>query len=138
MGLVSEYKTRNGFRYSHNVAKVFHIANQAVPLLGILLLRGQLTPSEMRLNVDRIYKFDNISTIKGLLLHMSRDREEPLVSPLPRQRGEREIRWTQLLTGDTVEKTEKPEMSIREMMDMVFDLQRRIRELEEDALVRSK
>src|SRR5271167_120651 len=133
-GLTVEHTAKFVTRYAHNVVKEFHIAKQAVPLLGILLLRGPLTPSEMRLIVDRVHKFENVSTVAGFLVHMSRDRDEPLVAPLPRKQGKREVRWAQLLTGP-VEKTEREEMSIIELMEMAFDLQRRIRILEDDALV---
>ena len=134
MGLTTEHTAKFVTRYAHNLTKELHISNQAVPLLGVLLLRGPLTPSEIRL-VIRTHNFD-ASTVRGLLLHMSRDREEALIAPLPRQRGAREIRWAQLLTGP-VETTDRPEMSILELMEMAFDLQRRIRILEEDALVRT-
>ena len=87
MGLTVEHTARFMTHYSHDAAKHFHIAKQAAPLLGVLLLRGPMTPSEMRLHVSRIHKFENISSLKGFLLHMSRDREEPLVAPLPRQHG---------------------------------------------------
>jgi len=132
-----QYKpSRTGLitRYEHNLEKALAVPNQSISILAALLLRGPLTPSQIKLCTDRMHKF-SVSEIEGWLRHMSRDREEPVVSPLPRAEGAREIRWVQILTGP-VESSRKP-LSVDEMMDMVFDLQRRIRILEEDALVRS-
>ncbi len=135
-GYMTEHKAKRATRYAHSLASELRIPKQSVPLLGILLLRGPQKASEMRVHTGSMYNFPNVESIEGFMRALSRDRDEPLVAPLPRINGEREVRWAQQLTGPT-KRAEKKEMTLDEIIEMMFDLQRRIRILEEDLLVRS-
>jgi uncharacterized protein len=123
-------------RYSHNIATTLKLPAQAIPLLGVLLLRGPQTASEMRLNTERMHKFANIETIEGFMRMMSRDRDEPLVSKVPRQSGEREDRWGQLLTGPLNSPKIQTGPTFESLQKEIIALKSRIEVLEEMSNIR--
>jgi len=66
------------------------------------MLRGPQTAGELRMNTERLHGFADISSVEAFLNELcERPAEDggPLVTKLPRQPGEREQRWAQLLTG---------------------------------------
>jgi uncharacterized protein YceH (UPF0502 family) len=86
-------------RYAHNLPKVLGVGQQVSALLGALLLRGPLTPGELRTACDRLYRFADISSVEAFLDEMAGRAAGPLVVRLPRQPGSREHRWAHLLGG---------------------------------------
>ena len=86
-------------RYAHNVGKVLGIGPPMQAILASLMLRGPLTPGELRMACDRLYKFADISSVEAYLEDMIPRAVVPLVVKLPRQAGAREQRWAQILSG---------------------------------------
>jgi uncharacterized protein YceH (UPF0502 family) len=86
-------------RYAHNLPKVLGVGQQVTALLAALMLRGPLTPGELRTACDRMYRFADISSVEAFLAEMAERAAGALVFRLPRQPGSREHRWAQLLSG---------------------------------------
>jgi hypothetical protein len=86
-------------RYAHNLPKVLGVGQQVSALLAALMLRGPLTPGELRTACDRLYRFADISSVEAFLDEMAERPAGPLVVRLPRQPGSREYRWAHLLGG---------------------------------------
>jgi hypothetical protein len=86
-------------RYAHNLPKVLGVGQQVSALLAVLMLRGPLTPGELRTACDRLYRFADISSVEAFLDEMAGRPAGALVAKLPRQPGSREHRWAQLLNG---------------------------------------
>jgi hypothetical protein len=86
-------------RYAHNLPKVLGVGQQVSALLAALMLRGPLTPGELRTACDRLYRFADISSVEAFLDEMAERPAGPLVVRLPRQPGSREHRWAHLLGG---------------------------------------
>jgi uncharacterized protein len=86
-------------RYAHNIGKVLGIGPPMQALLASLMLRGPLTPGELRSACDRLYKFADISSVEAYLEDMIPRAVVPLVVKLPRQYGAREQRWAHLVGG---------------------------------------
>jgi uncharacterized protein YceH (UPF0502 family) len=86
-------------RYAHNLPKVLGVGQQVTALLAALMLRGPLTPGELRTACDRLYRFADISSVEAFLEEMAGRAAGALVVRLPRQPGSREHRWAQLLGG---------------------------------------
>ena len=86
-------------RYAHNLPKVLGVGQQVSALLAALLLRGPLTPGELRTACDRLYRFADISSVEAFLEEIAERTAGPLVVRLPRQPGAREHRWAHLLGG---------------------------------------
>ena len=87
-------------RYTQNFGKVYGLPQASVSLLAILALRGPQTVSELRANCERLYRFEDTSTVEGYLEELSERSSGGLTVKLPKQPGSREHRWAQLLCGD--------------------------------------
>ena len=97
--LVVESSGGRVMRYAHNVGRVLTIPAQAVALLAVLMLRGPQTIGELRINCDRLHRFADTSAVEAFLHELAARPAGPLVALLARQAGEREARWTHLLSG---------------------------------------
>jgi uncharacterized protein YceH (UPF0502 family) len=87
-------------KYKHVVPEVMRLNHAEVAVMCVLMLRGPQTPGELRGNGARFHEFASLEqveeTLNGL---MSRD-EEPMVARLPRQAGQKEVRFAHLLSGE--------------------------------------
>ena len=100
--LVFEASGSRVVRYEHNAGRALALPSQSVALLGVLLLRGPQTGSELRANCDRLHRFADQSAADGFLEELAErpvEKGGPLVLKLPRAPGMREARWTHLLSG---------------------------------------
>ena len=86
-------------RYAHNFGKCYSVPAGSVALLATLMLRGPQTVSELRANCERLYRFDDASSVEGYLEELSTRSSGALVLKLPKQPGEREYRWAHMLCG---------------------------------------
>jgi hypothetical protein len=84
-------------RYAHNANRVLGVHQAQIALLTALMLRGALTPGELRVNCERMYAFPDLSSVEAYLDELQ-DRYA-MVAKLPRQPGSREQRYAQLLGG---------------------------------------
>jgi len=87
-------------KYKHVVPEVMHLNHAELAVMCVLMLRGPQTPGELRGNGARLHEFANLEeveeTLNGL---MSRDPDQ-LVVRLPRQPGQKEVRFAHLLSGE--------------------------------------
>lgn len=86
-------------RYAQNFAKVYGVPAAGVALLAMLMLRGAQTVSELRANSERLYRFDDASSVEAYLEELAARSSGALVCKLPKQPGSREHRWAHLLCG---------------------------------------
>jgi Uncharacterized protein conserved in bacteria len=86
-------------KYKHVLPEVMHLSHPEVAVLCVLMLRGPQTPGELRGNASRLHEFTGLDeieqTLNGLIT-----LDEPLVARLPRQPGQKEVRFTHLLSGE--------------------------------------
>jgi len=87
-------------RYAQNFGKCYGLPAASVALLAILMLRGPQTVSELRANCERLYRFDDASSVEGYLDELAARSSGALVVKLPKQPGSREHRWVHLLCGE--------------------------------------
>lgn len=87
--------------------QAFNFSLPEIALVCVLLLRGPQTLGEIRGRTGRIYDFKDLgevdNTLQGLI-----NREEPLVTKLPRFQG-RDPRFAHLLCGEVKVEEEKNE-----------------------------
>jgi hypothetical protein len=86
-------------RYAQNFGKCYGLPVPSVALLAILMLRGPQTVSELRANCERLYRFDDTSSVEAYLDELAARSSGGLVMRLPKQPGSREHRWAHLLCG---------------------------------------
>jgi uncharacterized protein len=86
-------------KYKHVVPEVLSLNSAELALMCVLMLRGAQTPGELRGSASRFHDFTGLDeveqTLNGLI-----SRDEPLVIRLPRQPGQKEVRFAHLLSGD--------------------------------------
>ena len=93
-------------RYAQNFSKCYGLPAASVALLAALMLRGAQTVSELRANCERLYRFDDASSVEAYLDELAQRGSGALVRKLSKQPGSREHRWVHLLCGDAAQPAE--------------------------------
>lgn len=121
-------------RYAQNFGKVYGVPPASVALLAMLALRGAQTVSELRANCERLYRFDDSSSVEAYLQELAERSSGALVIQLPKQAGSREHRWAHLLCGavtpasDEISREKGAER--RELEERVTRLEMQVAELQ--------
>ena len=87
-------------KFKQKLDQVYPMEPAARALLGELLLRGPQTTASLRANTERMMPVPAMAEFEGLLADLAARPSGPLVRKLPRQPGQKEARWVQLLTGE--------------------------------------
>lgn len=93
-------------KYAHRLsgtldpAEEFSQRQRAV--LALLMLRGPQTLGELRTRSARMYDFRDLDEMEEALLELATRPDGAYVAEIPRQPGQRERRFMQLLSGDEV------------------------------------
>jgi uncharacterized protein len=87
-------------KYKHVVPEVLHLNAKETALMCVLMLRGPQTPGELRGNASRLYEFSGLDEIEQTLAGLITHEPDPLVARLPRQAGQKEVRFGHLLSGE--------------------------------------
>ena len=95
-------------KYKHVMPEVLHLSNAETAVLSALMLRGPQTPGELRGNASRLHEFHSLEEIEQTLNDLMARDGEPFVARLPRQAGQKEVRFAHLLSGE-VEVEDIPE-----------------------------
>ena len=113
-------------KYKHVMPEVLHLNAAEVALLCVLMLRGPQTPGELRGNAARLHEFVGLDEIEQTLNALISRDEDPLVVRLPRQPGQKEVRFAHLLSGevqvDAVAEAVVPRVSQREALEQKVDM----------------
>jgi len=94
-------------KYEHRLADTFNFTRPETAILCELLLRGPQTPGELRSRAERMHAFEDLSLVHSTLKHLM-ERDPPLAKLLPRQAGNKEARYTHLLSGDVEVRESEP------------------------------
>lgn len=87
-------------KYKHVAPEVMHLSPAQVAALCVLMLSGPQTVGEIRTRGSRLYEFNGLEEVEETLRSLSARESEPLVLRLPRQSGQKEARFAQLLSGE--------------------------------------
>lgn len=99
LGLVREVWGARVARYEHTAGKTFGLQSKGLALLCPLMLRGPQTPGELKTNAHRLFEFDDLDDVQFVLQRLA-EHEPPLVRVVPRQPGQKELRFVHLLGGE--------------------------------------
>ena len=86
-------------KYKHVVPEVMHLSPPETALMCVLMLRGAQTVGELRGNASRLHEFSSLEEVEAVLNGLISHETEPLVARLPRQAGQKEVRFAHLLSG---------------------------------------
>ena len=81
-------------RWEHNLDATLQLDRPSKAILTLLFLRGVQTPGELRGRSDRLHAFESIAEVEETL-----QRLDPLVREIVRGPGQKESRWTHVLSG---------------------------------------
>jgi uncharacterized protein YceH (UPF0502 family) len=110
-------------KYKHVMPEVLHTNAAETALMCVLMLRGPQTPGELRGNAARLYEFSGLDEVEQTLAGLITHDPDPLVARLPRQAGQKEVRFGHLLSGEIhVEALpEAPPLSARQTLEQKVD-----------------
>ena len=99
LGFVREAWGARVAKYEHLAGKVLNLQSKGLALLCPMMLRGPQTPGELKINAHRLYAFDDLDDVQFMLQRLA-EHDPPLVMALPRQPGQKEVRYVHLLSGE--------------------------------------
>lgn len=88
-------------KYKHMMREVLGLEPPELAALCVLMLRGPQTVGEVRGRAGRLYEFTDLREAEATLEGLAQ-RDEPLITKLPRQVGRKEARYAHLLSGQPV------------------------------------
>ena len=122
-------------KYRHVIYEAMNLGRPAVAVLAVLMLRGAQTVGEIRTRSNRLYDFTSLDEV-DLTLNALMSREPPLVVRLPRQTGQKEVRYAHLLSGEVTITEPEPELDrIGKLEKEVEDLKKQFEEFRSAHLV---
>lgn len=86
-------------RWRQSVDRRWELDPATKAVMTLLLLRGPQTPGELRNRGERLHPFATLEELESALARLAAP-PEPLVRELPRAPGQKETRWTHLLSGE--------------------------------------
>ena len=100
-------------KYKHTLMEALNFTRQQeLAVMCVLMLRGPQTAGEIRARSGRLFAFKEVSDVEASLEELMKREGGPLVARLPRQPGQKEVRYAHLLSGEVrVEEHEAPSLS---------------------------
>ncbi len=94
-------------KYRHALVEKLFLEPEQLAVLCELFVRGPQTLGELRSRCERMRPFADLDAVEAVLRELM-ERDEPLVTRLPRQPGRKEQRYAHLLAGapDAVPETD--------------------------------
>ncbi len=103
-GLAREVRTADGRvpKYRHVFDEALGLSRAELAVMCVLMLRGPQTVGELRSRTERLYSFSGLQFVEATLegLMQATDVRPALVVRLPRAVGQKEARYTHLLSGE--------------------------------------
>jgi len=129
-------------RFEHRIRTVLNLRRDETAVLCLLLLRGPQTPGELRSRAERLFAFDDLAQVQATLDRLG-SRPLPVVAPIERAPGSREVRFRHCLGEHRVgihpdmplpvaatRQTSVPGPEIRFLQEAIERLEQRIQILE--------
>lgn len=82
-------------KYKHNFTSLLNLTDAEITVLGLLFLRGPLTPGEINSMSGRMHQFADLESVLNTI-HQLISRENPLVKLLEKKPGQKEARYIHL------------------------------------------
>jgi len=123
-------------KYRHVLYEAMNWGRPVIAVMCVLMLRGPQTVGEIRTRSGRLYDFTSLDEVE-LTLNSLMTGDSPLITRLPRQSGQKEVRYSHLLSGEVsftpaeaeAEAESVPELSRIEKLEKdVEDLKRQFEE----------
>jgi uncharacterized protein len=113
-------------RYRHVLYEAMNLGRPAIAVMCVLMLRGPQTVGEIRTRSNRLYDFSSLEEVETTLNGLS-SVDSPLVLCLPRQTGQKEVRYAHLLSGEVKTAAATPEAEPE--LDRISRLEKEVEDL---------
>jgi uncharacterized protein YceH (UPF0502 family) len=88
-------------KYRHKFIEAYGLNKAETAVMGLLMLRGAQTVGELRTRAGPMHNFAGLSEVQATLDALMRNESRvPLARLLPRQPGQKEVRYVHLLGGE--------------------------------------
>ena len=87
-------------KYSQRISETLNLGRRELAVLCTLLLRGPQTLGEIKDRSERMFAFGDLSEVETVLDRLAEWPGDALVKKLPKQPGQKEIRFAHLLSGE--------------------------------------
>jgi uncharacterized protein YceH (UPF0502 family) len=94
---LASWSNRRSMKYRHTLDGALGLDDAEISLLAVLMLRGAQTPGELKTRTERLHSFGEMADVMETV---DRLIERSLVARLDRRPGQREERYTHLLSED--------------------------------------
>ena len=81
-------------KYGHRISEKLNLGRRELAIMCELMVRGPQTLGELRTHCERMHPFDDLAEVEVVI-----DRLPELIVKLPRQPGEKELRYAHLFSG---------------------------------------
>jgi len=98
-------------KYKHVLPEVMHLSPPELALMCVLLLRGPQTTGELATRAFRLHEFAGLEEVDATLNSLIAREPDALVTRLPRQPGQKEVRFAHLLSGEVLVDPTHPEVA---------------------------
>lgn len=120
-------------KYRQKIDEVLHpLEPVARAVLGELLVRGAQTAAGLRGNAERLHAMSAAAEFDLILAELAGRTGGALVRKLPRQPGQKEARWVQLLTGEPALESAAGAEPVTVTMTLPPEVERRLAALEQE------
>ena len=96
-------------KYRHVLYEAMSLSRPAIAVMCVLMLRGPQTVGEIRTRTNRLYDFASLEQVETTLNALM-SGESPFIVRLPRQTGQKEVRYAHLLCGEVTLTEPGPEL----------------------------
>jgi uncharacterized protein YceH (UPF0502 family) len=87
-------------KYSQRISETLNLGRRELAVLCTLLLRGPQTLGEIKDRSERMFAFGDLSEVETVLDRLAEWPGGALATKLPKQPGQKEIRFAHLLAGE--------------------------------------
>jgi len=113
-------------KYRHVLYEALNMGRPSIAVICVLMLRGPQTVGEIRTRTNRLYDFSSLEEVE-MTLNSFMAGELPVVVRLPRQTGQKEVRYAHLLSGSVT--AVEAEAAGEPELDRIGKLEREIEDL---------
>ena len=115
-------------KYRHVLYEAMNMSRPAIAAMCVLMLRGPQTAGEIRTRSNRLYDFSSLEQVETTLNSLM-SGEHPLIVRLPRQTGQKEVRYAHLLSGEVSFTEPQAEPEPERELDRIGKLEKDIEDL---------
>jgi uncharacterized protein YceH (UPF0502 family) len=121
-------------KYSHLMGETMELDLKELAVMCVLMLRGPQTLAEIRTRTERLAAFDSTEAVEATLNGLMARAPAPLAVRLPRQPGQKELRYSHLLSGELAVETPAaaPTPPVAEKSDRISALEAATEELRKE------